>query len=78
MIDVLQHYQQYAPQNGNHMEPIPLGGDGLSVLHGMSARAARRDGATPQDRLEGTILKSEDWHKDTITCLQVNMHELQI
>lgn len=71
MIEILEHYQQYCPQNTKSITPIPVGGDGLSVLNGMSAKAARRDGGNPIDRLQGVILKSEDWHKDTITCLQV-------
>lgn len=72
MIDILTHYQQYAPQTGEKIQAVPLGGDGLTVLHGLSAKAGRRDGNSALDRLEGVVLKSEDWHKDTITCLQVN------
>ena len=71
MIEILQHYQSYAPSVGGNYIPIPLGGDGLSVLNGVSAKAGRRDGASPEDRLEGIVLRSEDWHKDCITCLQV-------
>lgn len=70
MITIIEHLQQYVPKTENRMIPILLGGDGLSVERGESAKRARLDAITPEDRLDGFIWKSEDWHGHVLS-LQV-------
>ncbi|VDI28682.1 Hypothetical predicted protein [Mytilus galloprovincialis] len=50
--------------------PILLGGDELSVERGEGAQRAKAYGISQEDRLEGFIWKSEDWHVHVIS-LQV-------
>ena len=72
MIDIIQHLQKYVPKTGSGiMMPLLLGGDQLSVERGESAQRARMDSVTPDDKLEGFLWKSEDWHGHIIS-LQVS------
>jgi len=71
MIDIIAHLQQYVPKtDSDKMIPILLGGDALSVERGEAAERARIDAITPEDRLDGFLWKSEDWHGHVIS-LQV-------
>ncbi|CAC5411173.1 unnamed protein product [Mytilus coruscus] len=71
MIQVVEHLQQYVPRTTDgKMMPILLGGDALSVERGEAASRARLDAITAEDRLDGFIWKSEDWHGYVIS-LQV-------
>lgn len=71
MIDIVEHLQQYVPNDDGKMLPLLLGGDALSVERGVNAQRARADAITQQDRLDGFVWKSEDWHGH-VTSLQVN------
>jgi len=72
MVDIMSHYQMYCPVVGGEIKPILLGGDGLTCERAHDAWLARTDGITQEDRLNGLIIKSEDWHKNAIICRQVN------
>ncbi|XP_076073057.1 uncharacterized protein LOC143044781 [Mytilus galloprovincialis] len=76
MIEVIEHLQQYVPRDGQRkMMPLLLGGDALSVERGDAAQKARADGVNQEDRLEGFIWKSEDWHGHVITLQEIyNLH----
>ncbi|CAC5384007.1 unnamed protein product [Mytilus coruscus] len=68
MIQVVEHLQQYVPgTKDGKMIPILLGGDALSVERGEAASRARLDAITAEDRLDGFIWKSEDWHGHVIS-----------
>ncbi|CAC5417649.1 unnamed protein product [Mytilus coruscus] len=68
MIQVVEHLQQYVPRTKDgKMMPILLGGDALSVERGEAASRARLDAITAEDRLDGFIWKSEDWHGHVIS-----------
>ena len=72
MIDIIQHLQKYVPKTvSGIMMLLLLGGDQLSVERGESAQRAKMDSVTPDDRLEGFLWKSEDWHGHIIS-LQVS------
>ena len=72
MIAVLEKFQEYCPQTKNgDLKKILCGGDGLTTKRGVDAQRARADAPTPEKRLEGLIMKSEDWH-EAILCLQVS------
>ncbi len=73
MIDILEFYQAYCPVVKGVKEPIPVGGDGLTAKRGEEAKPARCDGTTPEARLEGITIKVEDWHKDTMVMLKVQL-----
>ncbi|XP_014669494.1 PREDICTED: uncharacterized protein LOC106810602 [Priapulus caudatus] len=63
MIDIMTHLQQYVPRTADDvMKPLLLGGDGLSVERAVGSQRARADGITPEDRLDGLVAHSEDWH----------------
>ncbi|VDI25640.1 Hypothetical predicted protein [Mytilus galloprovincialis] len=70
MIEIIEHLQQYTPKAHDKMMPLLMGGDGLSVAKGEGAQKARADGISQENRLEGFIWKSEDWHAHVIS-LQV-------
>ena len=70
MIHIIEHLQQYVPKTDRKMIPLLLGGDALSVERGEAAQRARQDGFTAEDRLDGFVWKSEDWHAHVIS-LQV-------
>lgn len=73
MIEIVEHLQQYVPRTtDNKMIPILLGGDALSVERGEAARRARCDLFSLEDRLDGMVWKSEDWHGHVIS-LQVHI-----
>ncbi|CAG2224865.1 unnamed protein product [Mytilus edulis] len=67
MIEIIEHLQQYTPKAHDKMMPLLMGGDGLSVERGEGAQRARADGISQEDRLEGFIWKSEDWHAHVIS-----------
>lgn len=73
MIEILEYIQsEYVPvqkkttENGEEViETIGslfFGGDQLTEERGRSAKAARGDGDTNFERLEGVDIKNEDWH----------------
>jgi hypothetical protein len=71
MIEIMTHLQQYVPRTANGgMKPLLLGGDGLSIERAVGSQRARSDGITPEDRLDGLVAHSEDWHGHSI-ALQV-------
>ena len=70
MVKILETYQQYVPVIDGEQCKILCGGDGLTTKRGVDAQYARADAPTASDRLEGIIMKSEDWH-EAILCLQV-------
>ncbi|CAC5376272.1 unnamed protein product [Mytilus coruscus] len=60
--------RQYVPRTKDgKMMPILLGGDALSVERGEAASRSRLDAITAEDRLDGFIWKSEDWHRHVIS-----------
>lgn len=63
----MEHLHQYVPKQNNRLVPILLGGDALSVERGQAAARARGVGRTEEDRLNGLIWKSEDWHAHIIS-----------
>ncbi|XP_071137079.1 uncharacterized protein [Mytilus edulis] len=68
MIEIMEHLQQYVPTTENgKMIPLLLGGDALSVERGDGAQRARQDARTPEQRLDGYLWKSEDWHGHIIS-----------
>ncbi|CAG2237709.1 unnamed protein product [Mytilus edulis] len=75
MIEIIEHLQQYTPKAHDKMMPLLMGGDGLSVERGEGAQRARADGISQEDRLEGFIWKSEDWHAHVIS-LQDTFNQL--
>ena len=72
MLDILQEiHDSYVPACKNRVEEeevvillerILFGGDQLTDERGRHAVAARSDGDTPFERLEGLLMKIEDWH----------------
>ncbi|VDI08139.1 Hypothetical predicted protein [Mytilus galloprovincialis] len=75
MIDVITHLQQYVPKRDKKLKPLLLGGDALSVERGEAAQKARIDAVTCEDRLDGFIWKSEDWHGHVISLQDTfNLH----
>ncbi len=56
---------------GNNKK-ILCGGDGLTAKRGMDAKLAKADGCTPEKRLKGIIMKTEDWH-EAVLCMQVKI-----
>lgn len=71
MLEILQHCNmEYVPKTketntDNHykiLHKVAFGGDHLTVERGISATAAVSDSDTPFERLEGLILKHEDFH----------------
>lgn len=62
MITILEHFQGYCPRVNGQMKKILCGGDGLTAKRGADAQKARADASNQEDRLEGLIMKSEDWH----------------
>ena len=72
MLDILQElHDQYVPASKNRkdgeevvklLEQIFFGGDQLTDERGRHAAAARSDGDDPFERLEGLLMKIEDWH----------------
>ncbi|CAC5390067.1 unnamed protein product [Mytilus coruscus] len=75
MIEIIEHLQQYTPKAHDKMMPLLMGGDGLSVERWEGAQRARADGISQEDRLEGFIWKSEDWHAHVIS-LQDTFNQL--
>ncbi|CAG2202794.1 unnamed protein product [Mytilus edulis] len=75
MIEIIEHLHQYTPKAHDKMMPLLMGGDGLSVERGEGAQKARADGISQEDRLEGFIWKSEDWHAHVIS-LQDTFNQL--
>lgn len=71
MVDILEAYQAYCPVVNGAKDPISVGGDGLTAKRGEEAQLARCDGPTPEARLEGIVVKVEDWHKDTMVMMKV-------
>jgi hypothetical protein len=74
MVEIMAHYQNYCPVINDKIKPIILGGDGLTCERAHDAWLARSDGLTDKDRLNGLIIKAEDWHKNAIICRQVNAY----
>ena len=83
MISILEHFQDYSPEKNGVIEKILCGGDGLTTKRGKDAQLARADAPSEKERLEGLIMKSEDWH-EAVLCLQVKsskyvmLHECSI
>ena len=75
MIEILEAYQQYCPEINGYKQKILCGGDGLTTKRGADAQLARADAFTASERLEGLIMKSEDWH-EAVLSMQVSMHNL--
>ena len=71
MISILQKYQEYCPRVDGELKKLLCGGDGLTAKRGADAQDSRADAPTPEGRVEGIIMKSEDWHEGVL-CLQVN------
>jgi len=71
MVDIMYEAQQYCPKTpyGN-LQPIPFGGDGLSVIKSFTAKRSRLESFHQKDKLAGLIPKPEDWHAGVIV-LQV-------
>lgn len=78
MVDIMSHYQHYCPVIEGKLKPILLGGDGLTCERAHDAWLARSDGVTQEDRLDGLVIKAEDWHKNAIICRQVSFKILLI
>lgn len=70
MVQILSEYQKYCPERNGSFLPILTGGDGLTVRRGEDAKLSVSDAPTSSLRLEGVVLKSEDWHQQVI-CLEV-------
>ena len=81
MLEILQHCNsQYVPKVKDSstdgpdqykvLHKVAFGGDHLTVERGVSASAAVADSDTPFERLEGLILKHEDFHCE-MNILQV-------
>lgn len=73
MLEILQHCNtEYVPKARDSstddadqykvLHKVAFGGDHLTVERGISAAAAVGDSDTPFERLEGLILKHEDFH----------------
>ena len=73
MLEILQHCNsQYVPKVKDSstegpdqykvLHKVAFGGDHLTVERGVSACAAVADSDTPFERLEGLILKHDDFH----------------
>ncbi|KAK3748974.1 hypothetical protein QZH41_019095 [Actinostola sp. cb2023] len=77
MVDIMSHYQKYCPVVEGKLQSILLGGDGLTCERAHDAWLARSDGVTQEDRLDGLVIKSEDWHKNAIICRQLRKIALQ-
>ena len=58
------------PDQYKVLHKVAFGGDHLTVERGVSASAAVADSDTPFERLEGLILKHEDFHCE-MNILQV-------
>lgn len=70
MIDILVQFQAYCPRVDGEIKKILCGGDGLTTKRAGDAQKARADAPSQEERLEGLIMKSEDWH-EAVLCLQV-------
>ena len=80
MLEILKYCNEYVPkfrttsaegeEEDRIVHKIPLGGDHLTVERGVSAAASVADSDTPFERLEGLILKHEDFHCE-MNILQV-------
>ncbi|XP_078659351.1 uncharacterized protein LOC144904352 [Branchiostoma floridae x Branchiostoma belcheri] len=69
LVDILLHMQkEYVPRREGNLCPIFAGGDRLSEGNSRNIQWAFQDGDTPEDRLEGLILKYEDWHAIRNLC----------
>ena len=66
MLQILQHCnEEYVPTDADKariLQTIHLGGDHLTVERAISAVNAVADADTPYERLQGLILKHEDFH----------------
>ena len=78
MIEILEHiHSEYVPtkqsetENGDLqtevVETVFFGGDQLTEERGRTCEAARGDGDTQYDRLEGVQTKHEVWHAIRLT-----------
>ena len=81
MLEILQHCNtEYVPKLRDSstddadqykvLHKVAFGGDHVTVERGISATAAVGDSDTPFERLEGLILKHEDFHCE-MNVLQV-------
>ena len=70
MVAILEHYQQYCPRPNGQLMKILCGGDGLTTKRGNEGKMARLNAPTSEERIDGIIMKSEDWH-EAVLCLQV-------
>ena len=68
MVAILEHYQKYCPSVDGTVKQMLCGGDGLTTKRGNEAKMARADAKTPEERLDGITMKSEDWHENVL-CL---------
>ena len=63
----MSHFHQYCPKTSyGKIVPLLLGGDGLSFERAIGAQRARLDAVTVEDRFDGLIPTSEDWHAHVI------------
>ena len=71
MIDILRHvHQNYVPKHEDTIYPVFFGGDQLTSERGRNSQLALQDHDTSEDRLEGLICVTEDWHAKVV-LLQV-------
>ena len=84
MLEILQHCNtEYVPKVRSDsstvdadqykiLNKVAFGGDHLTVERGISATVVVSDSDTPFERLEGLILKHEDFHCE-MNVLQVGL-----
>ena len=77
MIDVVEAYHQYVPENPRTGKPIPilLYGDGLSCERVNDAQNSRINADNAWDRLDGIQPAIQEWHR---RALQLQVHILLI
>lgn len=75
----MQEMQKYVPKLYNDdksvkdiVEPIPFGGDQLTVERATNCKVAMSDGNTKFEQLNGLTPKFEDWHLKK-TLYEVNL-----
>ena len=63
MVKILEEYQKYVPIVDGNMEKLKISGDGLTVMRARDAILGRGHEKTPQSRLDGFFMCTEDWHE---------------
>ena len=76
MLEILQHCnEEYVPTNDDKSKillKIQVGGDHLTIERAISAVNAVGDADKPYERLQGLVLKHEDFHCE-MNFLQVTL-----